>query len=107
MQTKLTTTAAAERVKQAIIDQWSYGFEYDEELDLGPIWNEDRILLIEREGRGVEVCWEEGPYQWTYSFPWGGVSEFGFEIPEVEVPGLQAGDDYEAQTSYSVIVYSR
>ena len=50
-----------------------------------------------------EIIWEEGPYEWTYLFPYGGTdAEFGFSVVEVEIP---EGVFVEAQTTYSVGIF--
>lgn len=48
------------------------------------------------------IVWEEGPYEWAYLFPHGGIEEeFGFRIPDVSdrVPGTVF---VEAITSWAV-----
>ena len=50
-----------------------------------------------------QIIWEEGPYEWTYLFPYGGTdAEFGFSVVEVEIP---EGVFVEAQTTYSVGIF--
>jgi hypothetical protein len=50
------------------------------------------------------IVWEEGPYEWAYLFPTGGVDqEFGFTVAAVDLPdGLYA----EPVTSWAVGLYS-
>ena len=98
------TMHAAELVKQAIIEQWSYFFTGDDDLD--PLWDESEILLLDR-GDHTEVAWETGPYEWAPVFPPGG-TRMGWRSGRgpVEVAGgLQAGEHFDAKTSYSVAVY--
>jgi hypothetical protein len=49
------------------------------------------------------IIWEEGPYEWAYLVPNGGLdSEFGFKIDPIDVPD----DVYiEPYTSWAVSVY--
>ena len=85
------TKATAEKVRAAVIEQnklW---------VDAGY----GRPLLFEQDDRW-EIAWEEGPFEWAFLFPGGGIEEeFGFEIPEVDLP---AGVFVEPATSYSVQV---
>lgn len=63
-------------------------------------------------GDTIELVWEEGPYEWTYAFPYGGVND-DYGVP-VNVPdvsqrlarhGIEVGDHFDAQTHYSLCVY--
>ena len=51
------------------------------------------------------IVWEEGPYNWTYLFPFGGIEEeFGFRLPDVsdQLPGHLFA---EAITGWAVGLY--
>lgn len=49
------------------------------------------------------VYWEEGPYQWTFSFPYGGIDqEFGTVLEDVSDLLHEDIEFVEADTSYSV-----
>lgn len=88
------TKAKAERVLKALIEQhpamkgWSYP----------PI-----LMMKGFDGREWTILWEEGPYEWPYLFPHGGIEEeFGFRVAEVSVP---AGLLIEPINHYSVGIY--
>jgi len=83
--------------------QWGFGFEsFDGDA---PLWDEADLVIVDR-GPHVEIIWETGPCEWTYSFPNGGIDpEYGRTVPAVEVGGgLRAGWDFDAQTSFSLAV---
>lgn len=43
-------------------------------------------LEMDSESEYADVCisWEEGPYEWAYTFPHGGIDpEFGFAVKDV------------------------
>lgn len=51
------------------------------------------------------IIWEEGPYEWTYLFPHGGIEEeFGFNLKAVNLP---AGVWTEAITSWAIAIYPK
>ena len=61
----------------------------------------DRII-VRQDGDRWLILWEEGPFEWAYQFPHGGIDEeFGFTIAAVEVPDRVF---VEPMTSYSVQV---
>ncbi len=56
-------------------------------------------------GPGPVIYWEEGPYEWSYLFPDGGIDEeFGFETKSVrdQIPDSVF---VESATSYSIALY--
>lgn len=54
---------------------------------------------------GATIIWEEGPYQWTYLFPYGGIDEeYGFRVKDVSA-SIPKGVWCEPQTSYSLSIY--
>lgn len=56
-------------------------------------------------GAKWSIIWEEGPFQWTYLFPYGGVEEeFGLKVPDVS-ERLPAGFYAEAITSWAIGLY--
>ena len=76
-----------------------------------PSWSvesESLIVVEDWAGDGATyIFWEEGPYQWSYLFPGGGIDEeFGTQTKSVETPGCVPGDDYDSSTSYSLVVYA-
>lgn len=63
-----------------------------------------RPSLVNGE-RSFFISWEEGPYEWAYLFPFGGIEEeFGFRVADVsgQVP---KGLLIEPINSYSVGIY--
>ena len=49
------------------------------------------------------VYWEEGPYQWVFNFPYGGIDEeFGTVIEDVSDLLHEDIEFIEAETAYSV-----
>lgn len=64
-------------------------------------------LLEDFDDQPFVIVWEEGPYQWTYDFPFGGVDEeFGTTIKDVSAM-LPDHLYVEAMTSYSVAPFLR
>lgn len=56
-------------------------------------------------GGHPHIVWEEGPYDWTVYFPYGGVDpEFGFKIPDVS-DQMPDGWYSEAMTGWAIGVY--
>lgn len=73
--------------------------------DAGPIVN----MTFDWTGYGPNpaIVWEEGPYQWTYMFPYGGIEEeFGFKIADVSSQ-LPAGVWCEAVTAWAMNIYPK
>ena len=75
-----------------------------------PAWD-SRPKVIHR-GDYVEIAWEEGPYEWPFGFPYGGVNaDYGVPITVPDVSehlanaGIEAGDHFDAKTHYSIVVY--
>ena len=56
-------------------------------------------------GTRWSIVWEEGPYCWTYLFPFGGIDEeFGFKVPDVSA-AMPDGFYAEAITSWAIGLY--
>jgi hypothetical protein len=56
-------------------------------------------------GTRWSVVWEEGPYEWAYLFPFGGIDEeFGFRVADVS-SAIPAGFYSEAITSWAIGLY--
>ena len=59
-------------------------------------------LIGEDDRQGWTIIWEEGPFQWTYLFPHGGIEEeFGTKLEDVSAD-LPAGIWAEAINHYSI-----
>lgn len=56
-------------------------------------------LLTDFNGHDFVIVWEEGPYEWTYRFPYGGVDEETTEIIRREF----GKPDYTARTQPAVL----
>ncbi len=51
------------------------------------------------------IVWEEGPYDWAYLFPYGGIEpEFGFRLADVSA-AIPEGFYAEAITSWAIGLY--
>jgi|PlaIllAssembly_1097288.scaffolds.fasta_scaffold01795_13 hypothetical protein len=51
------------------------------------------------------IVWEEGPYEWSYLFPFGGIDEeFGFHVANVS-DAIPEGFYSEAITSWAIGLY--
>lgn len=51
------------------------------------------------------IVWEEGPFEWAYLFPFGGIdSEFGFRVKDVS-EAIPDGFYSEAITSWAIGLY--
>ena len=86
---KSVTKAQGQKVLKAVLKA------FPAYIDTPPTLSED----------GQEVVWEEGPFQWTYSFPYGGRDEeFGGTIKDVS-DLLPAEVEAQANTHYSVSLY--
>ena len=56
-------------------------------------------------GARWSVVWEEGPYDWAYLFPFGGIEEeFGFRVKDVS-SAIPVGFYAEAITSWAIGIY--
>lgn len=98
MTTKVAVTKRdAQRVLAAVIKQCPTG-------GTPPTLVKD----YETWGGGVApyaILWEEGPYDWPYLFPYGGVDEeFGFKVPDVSAT-IPTGVFAEALNNWSVAIY--
>jgi hypothetical protein len=101
MKTTTVTRAEAEAVLAAVKTQHS---SYIAAGHTPP------VLVENWEGWGAgqaawAILWEEGPFEWTYLFPHGGIEEeFGFRIAEVALPDRVW---CEAYNSWSIAIYPR
>jgi hypothetical protein len=75
-----------------------------------PAW--DSLPKVIDRGGYVEIVWEEGPFEWPFAFPHGGVNEdYGVpvSVPDVSEAlanqGIEAGETFDCQTHYSLAVY--
>lgn len=56
-------------------------------------------------GAMAAIHWEEGPYDWAYEFPYGGIDqEFGYKIPDVSA-SIPGGVFIEPITSWAIGLY--
>jgi hypothetical protein len=65
------------------------------------------VMDFDYFGRGSTpaIVWEEGPFEWTYTFPYGGIDgEFGFSVADVS-GYIPEGLFIEPITSWAVGVY--
>jgi hypothetical protein len=99
-----TTVTKAHQLVERVKAQHSHLFRTDE--DGYALCQNADIIIAERDGGSVEIIWETGPDEWTYSFPGGGCDpEFGTTIRPVSTGSMVPGDDFDSQTSYSLVVY--
>lgn len=62
-------------------------------------------LVQDFDDREWTILWEEGPYEWPYLFPHGGVEEeFGFKVADVSGQ-IPEGIFAEPVNHYSVGIY--
>lgn len=72
------------------------------ESDEGP----KLVMDFDRLGNGAHpaIVWEEGPYEWTYLFPYGGIEEeFGTRVPDVSKM-LPVGVFCEPDTAWALSI---
>lgn len=93
------TERDAQKVVAAILRQTNHD---DPELFAGvspPIVRESEY------GDDWDIIWEEGPFQWPYLFPFGGIEEeFGFRLKDVS-SDLPDHVMVEAKNHYSITLY--
>lgn len=90
----MTTTPEAEATLQAVASAFKPWVEA----------GHGSPTLKDEDGTPV-ISWENGPFDWPFLFPHGGVEEeFGFTIPDVS-DMLPEGVHCEARNGYEVAIY--
>ena len=103
---KTVTKRDAEKFLAAVKRQFkAYLPKPDAKYATGPSLREDWDWLGTGGVAKWSIVWEEGPFQWTYAFPYGGVDqEFGGSFKDVS-EGLPNHVFAEAITSWAVGLY--
>lgn len=97
MTTKTITRKDAEKVCAALIAQHAW------DDSIGPKIVEDWAWL--GDPAPFAIIWEEGPFEWTYLFPHGGIDEeFGFKVKDVSSK-VPSDILVEAITSWAIGIY--
>lgn len=95
------TKAKATKVLNAVRAQCGDGVL---EGDVGPELKKDWDWLGSGHPAPYSIVWEEGPFEWAYLFPHGGIEEeFGFRRKDVSGK-IPAGVFCEAITSWAVAI---
>ncbi len=95
---KEPTKAQATKVLNAVKKQCA---AWIDEGDTGPKLVRDWDWTGHGSARW-SIVWEEGPYQWSYLFPFGGIDEeFGFKLPDVSA-AIPEGFYSEAITGWAI-----
>ena len=107
--TKRVTKRQAEAVLRAVQKQYAGWVEEGYGPKLVMDWR-----YLSDEGQPA-IVWEEGPYEWSYRFPYGGVEEETTALLRVEVPDakpvtvpkveLPKGVWVESATSWALSIY--
>lgn len=101
VRTRNLTRRQAEQVLRALKRQ----HHVEDDSRFGPQLREDWDWLGTGNVAKWSIIWEEGPFQWSYYFPYGGIEEeFGTMVPDVS-KSIPAGFYAEAITSWAVGLY--
>lgn len=96
------TKAQATKVLNALRRQCA---AWIDEGDTGPELKRDWDWTGSGDPARWSIVWEEGPFQWSYLFPFGGRDEeFGFKLADVS-DAVPEGFFVEAITSWAVALY--
>lgn len=99
---KNPTKRQAEKVLTAVKKAFAPWLDKDGN---GPVLKENWDWFGHGNPTRWSIVWEEGPYQWTYLFPFGGRDEeFGFKIADVS-DAIPAGFYAEAETGWAIGLY--
>lgn len=89
------TQAEADAFCNAVATQWAADGRWWPSVRFDWDWTGEPVTAI---------VWEEGPFQWTYLFPYGGRTEMGGEVPDVSGL-LPAGWWAEPVTGWAIAIY--
>lgn len=103
---KQATKAQQQKVLAAVRSQFNCDLADTTDEEMGFASQDGPKLVSDFDwlghGAAPAIVWEEGPHEWSYAFPFGGIDpEFGFKIKSVEKQ-MPAGIFSEAITSWAI-----